>query len=96
MRTSGLPNFRKLWGKIDEKLEKGKRYYFKVENNYDVDAFKGSKGLVLSTAGPLGGKNYFLNAGFLVVGVVCIIIALIFLFKRKITGGNFGEPKPRS
>jgi len=41
MRTAGLPNFRKLWGKIDTTgLEPGK-YQIKIENNYKVDKFQG-------------------------------------------------------
>lgn len=37
MRTSALPNFRKLWGRIDG-LEKGK-YLLKVKNNFEVRPF---------------------------------------------------------
>lgn len=54
MRTAGLPNFRKLWGKLndctglpneaagctpkDRDLEKG-TYTVKIQNNYDVSSF---------------------------------------------------------
>lgn len=38
MRTAGLPNFRKLWGRIPDGLEVGK-YQIKIENNYKVDKF---------------------------------------------------------
>jgi len=38
MRTAGLPNFRKLWGKIEGGLEPGK-YQIKIDNNYKVDKF---------------------------------------------------------
>jgi len=31
MRTAGLPNFRKLWGRIDDGLEAGK-YFLSVDN----------------------------------------------------------------
>lgn len=31
MRTSGLPNFRKLWGRIEKTLEKG-NYTMKIKN----------------------------------------------------------------
>jgi hypothetical protein len=33
MRTAGLPNFRKLWGRIDEGLEPG-TYNLYVNNQY--------------------------------------------------------------
>jgi len=35
MRTSGLPNFRKLWGVIREKLVAGK-YRIDISNTYNV------------------------------------------------------------
>jgi hypothetical protein len=38
MRTAGLPNFRKLWGRIDETLPKG-NYYLKITNSYEVKPF---------------------------------------------------------
>ena len=40
MRTAGLPNFRKLWGRIDMTLQPGE-YYLKVINNYEVSPFQG-------------------------------------------------------
>jgi len=40
MRTAGLPNFRKLWGRIDEKLQAGK-YMLKITNSYEVKPFQG-------------------------------------------------------
>jgi hypothetical protein len=38
MRTAGLPNFRKLWGRIDGTLQPGK-YYLLIDNNYEVAPF---------------------------------------------------------
>jgi len=40
MRTSGLPVFRKLWGRVDRDLEQGD-YYVKIGNNYETKAFLG-------------------------------------------------------
>lgn len=65
----------------------------KINSLYDVKSFKGKKGIVLSTAGPLGGKNQFLFASFLVVGIFCIIIAFVFVFKKKLTNNAFGEAR---
>jgi len=78
MRTAGLPNFRKLWGKINEVLEPG-NYTITVDNNYDVSSFDGKKSFVLSTTNALGGKNYFLAICYIVVGALCIVFAIIFL-----------------
>ena len=35
MRTAGLPNFRKLWGRIENGLEKG-TYQLEIDNQYEV------------------------------------------------------------
>jgi len=90
MRTAGLPNFRKLWGKLnkctgfetgctpeDVPLEKGK-YIIRIQNNYDVSSFLGKKLFVLSTTNMLGGQNYFLAICYIVVGALCIVFAIIF------------------
>jgi hypothetical protein len=84
MRTAGLPNFRKLWGKIEGDLVKGV-YTIQIKNNYIVSAYDGSKSFVMSTTNALGGKNYFLAICYLVVGSLCIVFAIIFLvaFLRK-------------
>lgn len=78
MRTAGLPNFRKLWGKIERPLEPGS-YYVNITNKYDVASFDGKKSFVLSTTNALGGKNYFLAICYIVVGALCIVFAIIFL-----------------
>lgn len=59
MRTAGMPNFRKLWGRIRTDIPKG-NYNLVIKNNYDVTAFDGEKTFLLSTTNAFGGKNYFL------------------------------------
>jgi len=78
MRTAGLPNFRKLYGKITQDIEPGK-YNVEIQNLYDVNGFDGNKSFVLSTTNALGGKNYFLAVCYIVVGSLCLIFAVIFL-----------------
>ena len=78
MRTAGLPNFRKLWGRIEVPVTAG-TYNLRIHNNYDVSSFGGSKSFVLSTTNALGGKNYFLAICYIVVGGLCILFAIIFL-----------------
>jgi len=77
MRTAGLPNFRKLYGKLDQDMEGS--FHVAIENNYDVEKFEGKKSFVLSTSTSLGGQNYFLAYCYVVFGIFCIIFALIFL-----------------
>lgn len=40
MRTAGLPNFRKLWGRIENGLEKG-NYTVHIKNEFEVSPFQG-------------------------------------------------------
>jgi len=50
---------------------------------YPVGAFGGTKKLVLSTAGWIGGKNFFLGYAYVVVGVVCLVLAICFFIKHR-------------
>lgn len=98
MRTAGLPNFRKLWGKLStctglngdttnckqQDLDAG-TYNIEIQNNYDVSSFSGKKYFVLSTTNMLGGQNYFLAICYIVVGALCLVFAIIFFvaYMRK-------------
>jgi hypothetical protein len=77
MRTAGLPNFRKLYGKVETDLVPG-QYFMRIANNYVVSSFDGKKSFVLSTTNALGGKNYFLAICYIVVGSLCIVFSVIF------------------
>lgn len=77
MRTAGLPNFRKLYGVINQDLTNG-TYYLQIKNNYNTDSFSGNKTFVLSTTNLLGGQNYFLAISYIVVGSLCLVLSLIF------------------
>jgi len=60
---------------------------------YPVAIFSGTKAVVLSTLVPgLGGKNPFLGLTYIIVGSVCIVLALAFAVKCGIinTGHFFG------
>jgi len=83
MRPAGLPNFRKLWGRINNDLAAG-TYTLSVNNTYDVSAFSGQKFFVLSTVNAFGGKNAFLGISYIVVGSICILMAILFLIGYKI------------
>ena len=78
MRTAGLPNFKKLYGRIDQDMLEGE-YKVSIKNSYDVSDFGGSKSFVLSTTNYFGGTNYFLAICYIVVGILCVLFGFIFL-----------------
>lgn len=82
MRPAGLPDFRKLWGRINQVLDVG-TYQLEIQNHYNVKPFNGSKLFVGSTVNGFGGKNSFLGISYLVVGSICIIMAIVFVIGYK-------------
>ena len=78
MRTAGLPNFRKLYGRID-KLKVG-YYYLKINNQFNVKPFDGKKSFVLSTTNVIGGKNFFLAYCYIGLGIICMLAAFVFCY----------------
>jgi len=45
-----------------------------------VKSFSGTKTVILSTTSLLGGKNPFLGIAYIVVGSICFVMGVIFLF----------------
>ena len=84
MRPAGLPNPKKLWGRINEDLKQGDVLEFTIDNKYNVTHYDGKKKIVLSNATKFGGKNKFLGISYIVVGVLSIICAIMFPIGYKI------------
>lgn len=83
MKISGLPTFRKLYGRLDLTstngvLKKGD-YILTINDYYDVTSYKGTKSFVISTTNWAGGKNDSLGIGFIAVGGLLLLLGLIFL-----------------
>jgi hypothetical protein len=86
MRTSGLPDFRKLHRIINDKsLKSGDTVTLKVNNVFPVHAFDGEKRIVLSTTTWIGGKNQFLGWAYIVVAILCILLAIAFAVKQAMS-----------
>lgn len=79
MRTAALPNFRKLYGRIEQDLNADDVVVVNVTNNYNTYSFGGKKKLILSTTSWLGGKNNFLGLACISVGSSSIFISMVFL-----------------
>ena len=84
MRTSGLPNFDKLWGVIDENLKPG-NYTITVEKNYNSKNWEGRRYFILTNTTIFGGKNISIGVGMLMVGLFCMGASIFFCRKMKAT-----------
>ncbi|CAH9133534.1 unnamed protein product [Cuscuta epithymum] len=92
MRTAALPNFRKLYGRIESDLEANQEITVVIQNNYNTYSFGGKKKLVISTATWVGGKNDFLGIAYLTIGGICFFLAISFILLYVIKPRSFGDP----
>ncbi|MCL7047197.1 hypothetical protein MKW94_025108 [Papaver nudicaule] len=92
MRTAALPNFRKLYGRIETDLDAGTEITVVIQNNYNTYSFGGRKKLVLSTTSWIGGKNDFLGIAYLTVGSLCLFLAICFIVVYVVKPRPLGDP----
>uniref|UniRef100_A0A6B2LCR9 Cell cycle control protein n=1 Tax=Arcella intermedia TaxID=1963864 RepID=A0A6B2LCR9_9EUKA len=90
MRTAALPTFRKLY-RIMKGPYKGDLVVH-IKNNFPVTSFEGKKYIVVATTSWLGGKNPFLGYAYMVVGAVCLFLAIVFGLKHAFCGRAQGDP----
>ena len=83
MRVAALPNFRKLYGYIEQPIAAGTQLTFSVNANFEVGSFRGTKSLVLNTNNMFGGRNAWFGPLFSVSGFVCLGLGLFFGWKQK-------------
>ena len=83
MRPSGLPNPRKIWGKIDMDIKEGDNITIIIKYNYPNYTFDRKK-IILSNVTNLGGDNSFLGTTYIVFGCLSILCSIIFPIGYKI------------
>jgi len=90
MRPAAFPTFRKLYGRVGgtNGLSVGE-YTIKIDYNYPVVNFEGTKKIVFSTISWLGGKNSFLGLAYIIVGSISFLTGLILILLS-----TFNPPTP--
>lgn len=100
MKIAALPRFRKLYGRIEQTLEKGDVLTFDINSRFDVAAFSGKKSLVVATGASF--ENVFLWKTFAAVGGACLAVALFFALVQVLAPRRMGavrysclNPRPK-
>ncbi|KAI0479852.1 CDC50 family protein [Xylaria cf. heliscus] len=86
MRTAALPSFFKPWAFGNETLVAG-TYSIDIVDNFNMTEYKGRKSIVITTTGPLGGKNDLPGILWLALAGFFIVMSLLFVI------GNFVRPR---
>ena len=93
MRSSSLPKFRKLYGRIHENFKKGDILKFQVEANFEVRSFNADKAILITTESQFGAANPELGVAYIVVGSVSLFLGLLFSFKQCLYPRPLGNPR---
>lgn len=90
MQVAALPKFHKLYRIIHQPIPAGS-YHVNATNVYPVSQFDGKKAIYISTTSWLGGRNDFLGLAYIVIGGLCIVLAIVFLLKHLISPRPLGD-----
>jgi hypothetical protein len=93
MRVATLPQFRKLYGYIEQTIPAGTQFSFDIDLNYVVESFEGTKALMISTNNIAGGKNPILGQTFYGMGFFCLFCGILFATKHWFRPRKLADPK---
>jgi hypothetical protein len=82
METAAFPNFKVLYGQIDQDIPKGTNLTFMIENNYDVQHFDSKKFLVLTNTKWFGGNHAILGIALITSGSFALFMGFLFFTKN--------------
>ena len=83
MRTSGIANFKKLYGKIPELTAARSPYTLTINNIYAPADWIGKKYIILTTNSKVGGKNFIMPIIFLITSIILFAVSAVYGFKIK-------------
>ncbi|KAI1290991.1 CDC50 family protein [Xylaria venustula] len=86
MRTAALPSFFKPYAFGNETLVAG-TYQLNIVDNFNMTEYKGRKSLVITTTGPLGGKNDLPGILWLALAGFFLLMSILFV------AGSFLRPR---
>lgn len=93
MRLSGLPTFRKLYGRYDGVIPEQTELLIRVTDTFNVTPFSGRKAIVISTASWMGGKNRFLGYAYIGFGTFLIIVGMVCLARHLLAPRPLGDKR---
>jgi hypothetical protein len=93
MRVATFPTFRKLYGWINQPIAAGTTLQFQIQNNFEVESFKGKKSIIVSTNMIFGGRNIYMGPMFYGVGFFCVGAALFFAAKQSFRPRRIGDKR---
>ncbi len=79
MSMNTFPNFRKLWGRINDSLKPGE-YKLKVNSKFDVKNILGKKSFILELNSIYGVNSLFCI--FLLCGAIFLLLTLVLLILK--------------
>ena len=59
--------------------------------DYNVTSYGGTKSFVISTVSFMGGRNPFLGIAYVVVGVLCVVLGLLFTARHLYKPRRLGD-----